>query len=190
MNTDEYRAQRREQPEPEEGTRPVPRFVLVIVLSLIIWGVAYIAMHSGAPLRGGDMRTAIASNPSKQISGEVVYNGNCAACHQGTGQGLGNSFPPLAESEWVTESASTPIAVVNHGLQGKITVRGKTYQGVMPAFGSQLSAEEIAAVLSYIRSEWGNEAGPISADKVEAYRTSEGDRGPWTADELRKRFGN
>ena len=85
--------------------------------------------------------------------GEQVYAANCAACHGPEGQG-GAAFPALAGSEFLTGDPTQAIQVVLHG------------RGIMPAFGGTLSNEQIAAVLSYERNSWGNEAEVISPEEV------------------------
>jgi mono/diheme cytochrome c family protein len=104
--------------------------------------------------------------------------------------GLPGAFPPLAGSEWVTKDPETPIRIVLHGLQGPIEVKGVTYNNVMPEWGSKLSNEEIAAVLTHERSNWGNSAGEITPDMVDKIRKETADRtGTWTPDELQKLRG-
>jgi mono/diheme cytochrome c family protein len=86
--------------------------------------------------------------------GEPIYSSNCASCHQPNGEGT-SSYPPLAGSEALTgEDPSSAIQTVVNG------------RGQMPAFGDSLSAEDIAAVISYERNSWGNSAGTVSADQV------------------------
>jgi cytochrome c oxidase subunit II len=85
--------------------------------------------------------------------GEQVYTANCAACHGPEGQG-GGVFPALAGSELLTGDPTGAIQVVVHG------------RGAMPAFGGTLSNEQIAAVLSYERNSWGNEAEIIAPEQV------------------------
>ena len=106
-------------------------------------------------------------------------------CHQPNGQGLAD-FPPLAGSEWVTGSPEVLTRVVLHGLQGKIEVNGKEYGNVpmVPTIWKTWSDADIASVLSYIRNDWGNEASEIDVETVSKIRAQEGERGPWTADEL------
>jgi cbb3-type cytochrome c oxidase subunit III len=100
--------------------------------------------------------------------GKAVYAANCAACHQATGVG-GGPFPPLAGNADVTGAdTATLIATLLHGRSGPIQVGGQTYGGVMPAWNGQLSHAQIAAVLSYIRSSWGNNAPIVTADQVAA----------------------
>jgi hypothetical protein len=75
--------------------------------------------------------------------------------------------------------------ILLHGLEGPIDVLGETYNGAMPAFGQRFKDEQIAAVLSYVRQEWGNDAPPISPASVAATRAAVPARtAPWSAEEL------
>lgn len=92
-------------------------------------------------------------------NGKSVYAGKCAACHQATGKGLPGVFPPLDGSEWVTtDNIDIPLQIVLHGIKGSIMVNGTKYSGAMPAFASNLSDDEAAAVVNYIRTSWSNSA--------------------------------
>jgi mono/diheme cytochrome c family protein len=118
-------------------------------------------------------------------AGESLYGQHCASCHGRQGAGLG-PFPPLAGSEWVTGEEDTAIRVLLHGLQGRIEVAGRTYNNVMPAFGRRLSDDEVAALLSFVRSAWGNKAEAVSAEDVtESRRKHAGRSQPWTVSQLR-----
>lgn len=113
------------------------------------------------------------------LDGANLYGQQCATCHGSQGGG-GGAFPPLAGSEWVTGDEETPVRVVLHGLQGRIRVSGTTYSGLMPAFGSRLSDAEIAAILTHIRTSWGNEAPEVTASEVEEERREySGRTSPW-----------
>lgn len=121
--------------------------------------------------------------------GKVVFEKNCAICHQATGLGLPGQFPPLAGSEWVL--ASKPdrvIRIVLNGLQGPITVKGQPYNGAMFAFKDMpLSDADIANALTYIRSAWGNKAPVVKPEQVKAIRAEVSSRlPPWSAPELEK----
>ncbi|MCC7054193.1 MAG: cytochrome c [Gemmatimonadaceae bacterium] len=110
----------------------------------------------------------------------------CAVCHQATGQGLPGAFPPLAGSEWLNGRPDIPIAIVLHGLQGEITVKGAKFNSAMMPWGGVLNDEDLAATLTYARSQWGNRAAPITAAQVRATRARFASRTtPWTAAELR-----
>jgi len=126
---------------------------------------------------------------SLEPNGAAIFSAQCSACHQATGLGIPGVFPPLAGSEWMLADAAVPVAIVHDGLQGKIEVAGNQYQGVMPKFDGQLSDAELAAVLSYARSQWGNDASAISPGTVTEHRERFGDRKEWSAQELTKVFG-
>jgi mono/diheme cytochrome c family protein/lysophospholipase L1-like esterase/glucose/arabinose dehydrogenase len=116
--------------------------------------------------------------------------GHCATCHQADGAGLDPIYPPLVDTRWVLGSEERLIKLALHGLSGPITVKGKTYdpaKGVPPmtAFGSLLDDAELAAVLTYVRNSWGNQAPPVRPETVEKTRAAHDDRHIfWQPDEL------
>ncbi|UZE97383.1 c-type cytochrome [Alkalimarinus alittae] len=200
MINDDKHTQLRENPEPEEGTLTTPKAVLAWIFILIVWGVGYYAWQIGKPMLGGDSRTAVAAppqSPEESLDGTIVaapegktvFSAHCAACHQATGQGIPGAFPPLAGSQWVTaEDSNLPLAIIHDGLSGEIEVAGNTYNGIMPSFKGTLSSAELAAVLTYIRQNWGNNAEAIDASIVEKHNEVIGDRDPWTVNELKQTF--
>ena len=123
------------------------------------------------------------------VRGRQVYLTSCAACHGCDGAGMKLMAPPLARSDWVTGSEERLVRVMFHGLSGPITVSGKRYaapevQPMMPPLAS-LNNGDIAAVLTYIRREWGNAAEPISKKSVSRHRIeAQGRTLPWTESEL------
>jgi cbb3-type cytochrome c oxidase subunit III len=104
------------------------------------------------------------------LDGKAIFATKCAACHQVSGAGAG-PYPPLAANSDVTASdtASLILTVLN-GRSGPIQVNGKTFSGAMPAWKDQLSSDEIAAVLTYIRSAWTNKAAVVTSEQVAAAR--------------------
>lgn len=118
--------------------------------------------------------------------GERLYQ-TCVACHQANGQGMPGAFPPLAGSEWVTGSPDRLIAILVHGMQGPITVAGTEYNGVMLPYGVsvEMSDPDLATLLTYVRSSWGNSASAISAEDVARVKAATAGRTTsWTAAEL------
>jgi mono/diheme cytochrome c family protein len=103
-------------------------------------------------------------------AGATVFTTNCAGCHGATGQGQPNIFPPLANNPVVTGPTDKLIAIVDHGLTTPITVNGANYSGQMPAWQGNLKPDQIAEVLTYIRSAWGNKAGPVTTAEVNAVK--------------------
>lgn len=98
-----------------------------------------------------------------------LYNLYCGTCHQRNGKGAGNRFPPLAETSWVTGDKNLLISIVLKGMEGPIDVNGAQFNATMPQH-SFLKDEEVANVLTYIRQNFGNNAGPISAEEVARVR--------------------
>jgi ubiquinol-cytochrome c reductase cytochrome b subunit len=98
--------------------------------------------------------------------GAQVFTQNCASCHQANAQGMPGVFPPLAGNSYVTGDPKAVIHTLLYGLNGKIEVKGASYNGQMPAWKGQLSNADIAAVITYIRSSWGNSAGAVTEADV------------------------
>ena len=123
------------------------------------------------------------SNASSSSDGATVFAARCAACHQLSGTGLPGVFPPLAGSNWVNGAPGTLARIVLHGVQGTLTVNGTAYNGAMPPFAEQLDNAEIAAVLTYIRSQWGNKGAPVADAVVTAQRSATAARStPWNGE--------
>lgn len=120
--------------------------------------------------------------------GAQLYTLYCGACHGADGKGAtGGQFPPLAGSNWVAGEPDRAIMVVLKGLTGPVQANGKTYNLEMPPQGAMLSDSYIAAILSYVRSSWGNQGGGVEESKVKELRAATAERAaPWTADELLK----
>jgi mono/diheme cytochrome c family protein len=108
------------------------------------------------------------ANAANANDGGKVYTTNCASCHQANGQGVEGNFPPLAGNPVVVGDPSTVIHVLKYGLSGKINIKGHEYNGMMPAWGQQLSNGDIAAVVTYIRASWGNSASAVTSADVAA----------------------
>lgn len=182
-------AQQREMPEPYEGNRPIPWLVITIVGALFVFAIAYMwATYQNNPPAYGDRRTAAdfkvaAPGAGGAVDGGQLYTAQCLACHQAAGQGLPGVFPPLAGSEWVTGKESLVIQVVLHGVTGDLTVKGTHYNGLMPTFKDKLSDADIAAVVSHIRTSFGNSASKVDAATVKAEREATAAHAqPWSGD--------
>jgi cbb3-type cytochrome c oxidase subunit III len=107
---------------------------------------------------------------AQNADGKALFMANCAACHQANGEG-GGPYPPLAGNPHVNAvDSAAVIQTVLNGRTGPITVNGTQYGGNMPPW-RDLSNEQIAAVLTYVRSAWNNSAPGVSADQVAAARS-------------------
>ena len=176
---------------PDEGARYrlLPIGILFVLSGLVLFAGTYLNRYAG------HYNSAIFDENAKVSTGEVVvkvdpvamgksaFTQVCVTCHQATGQGVPGIYPPLAGSEWVNGPSARVIRIVLYGLKGDVHVEGHVFNAAaMPVFGQvsgtayNWSDEKIAAVLTYVRQEWGNKAPPISADDVTAARKATGDR--------------
>ena len=135
---------------------------------------------------GGGATPAVASASS--VNAEQLYQQRCGSCHQANGEGLAGVYPPLMGSEHANASNSAvPVRVVLYGLQGPITVKGVEYNSLMPPYGLGIvmSDAEVAAVVTYVRSSWGNSASAVTPEQVTAEReATKGHTGAMTAELL------
>lgn len=115
--------------------------------------------------------TPIQSELEKSMArGAEIYTDYCIQCHLGKGEGVANTYPPLASSNWLTpEKRDQAIAVVKYGQQGEIVVNGVTYNGIMSNLG--LYDDEVADVMNYIMNNWGNsQEQMVTEAEVEAIK--------------------
>ena len=167
----------REQPEPMEGREPAPLVVWAAGLGVAVFGLVYYILYTGNfRSDDGDVRTAQVVVPEGPPDGAQVFARVCSACHQATGLGVPGVYPPLARSPWLLRDGATPVRIVLLGIQGPIDVEGRTYNGLMPTWRAALNDAEIAAVLTYARSHFGNEAPPIEASTVARLRAQTASR--------------
>lgn len=142
------------------------------------FGEAQLAGMAERKLTASNIKTPdpVADDLERNVAAtaSVVYTTYCRACHQSNGMGDGSRFPPIAESEWVSGDKTRLISVILNGLTGPITVKGVSYNEAMPAHGSFLNDDQVAEVLTYIRGNFGNDSGPITAEEVAAVRKQGG----------------
>lgn len=123
--------------------------------------------------------TAATSNAAGTLSleeqvaaGKSLYSGTCSVCHQDDGAGLPGVFPPLAGSDYLaTQSNEQIVRIVLNGLSGPVRVNGKDYNSVMPPM-SQLRDDEIANILSFVKTSWGNSGERVRKEDVTAIRNA------------------
>ncbi len=190
-----------------EGAEPVvgsvfytPIWLVAVFGVALYWATMYLDHNGGGfqPLvfnQGESLADIEARVPRSEADalvakGRKIYTDYCSACHQPNARGDNSrGIPPLAGSDWVnTEGSHRMVRIVLNGLQGPITVNGAEYGStVMMPWRDQLTDEDIAAVISYVRGnkEWGNTAGPATPAQVKAIRAATESRGTyWTAPEL------
>jgi mono/diheme cytochrome c family protein len=159
---------------------------LEALASLFVWS-GHTAQQNNSP-----KKNLLTEEEQKLFSlGRQHYLTTCAGCHGTDGAGMNRFAPPLVGSDWVLGEEKRLALIVLHGMEGPVEVAGKIYDSpeilpVMPAH-STLDDASITAILTYIRNEWGNNAGPLGKRTVGSTRnTSQGRVMPWKAEELNK----
>jgi len=127
--------------------------------------------------QGSSPEKAAAPLPSAESSlllslGKQIYDRECASCHGATGLGMPPHYPPLASNQSIEmASAVNPIRMVLNGGYPPGTAGNPMPYG-MPPFAHRLSDDEVAAVVTYIRTSWGNRGGPVSARQANELRAA------------------
>ncbi len=139
---------------------------------LTLLNAGHAAAHeSGNQHRG--RQEPVSKQESMMRAGQAVYVDNCSACHTRSGAGRAGLFPALkANPEVDTNDPTSVIRLVLEGSKSGATDRVPT-GAAMPAFGWKLTDKEVAAVITYVRNSWGNEAPDVSSDKVRTVRTKD-----------------
>lgn len=132
-----------------------------------------------------DRELIVASSHGK---GAEIYLQYCATCHQAQGGGVADEFPPLTDTDWVSGDKGRLIRTVLHGMQGPMQVNGEQYDEIMPAHGF-LDDDDVAALLTYVRSTFGDNPDPVLDSEVLLVRHGDNRDLPWPAAELETRTG-
>ncbi len=184
---DTHAAVVREKSEPLIGREPLSLWLIAVYGLAVFFGGAYLGRYAGnwsgdgldylgnaprvatRPGAGASAEQAAELTPAEK--GKKIFSANCATCHQANGLGVAGQYPPLAGSEIVNGGARRPVMIVLKGLQGPLTVKGQHYgSAVMQPWEKTLTDQKISDVLTYVRHEWGNTAGPVSVEGVAAMR--------------------
>lgn len=95
------------------------------------------------------------------VQGKRIYSATCANCHMDDGNGLGQMFPPIANSDYYRNNKEEIACIIKHGLQGTITVNGIQFNETMPA-NKKFTNTELANLINYINFEWYKETKPVN----------------------------
>jgi mono/diheme cytochrome c family protein/glucose/arabinose dehydrogenase len=132
------------------------------------------------PGKPGAAAPVAALTPEEQQrfdAGQEVYRNVCQACHQSDGRGMDRLAPSLVDSTFAVARPEIPVRILLNGKEGPV--------GLMPPVGQTFTDEQIAAVLTYIRREWGQTGSPVDAEMVQAVRRATAGRTkPWSNEEL------
>ena len=170
-------------------------WILVLTLILLFLGAVYFDRHSGwfdkqvySPYNNAAMLESYqpkSGAAATAAQGKKVYEQVCGICHGADGLGKPGLAPPLAASEWVNAAGHNRLAHIPlAGISGPVTVGGKGWNLSMAAMGAALSDADLAAVLTYIRSSWGNKAGEVTTDDIKTIRADLVRPQPMSLDQL------
>jgi mono/diheme cytochrome c family protein len=142
------------------------------VLAVVIVSSAVLPAQDGVgDTAAAANRDATDEHNQSAARGQALYGRYCAACHQADGNGLTGAFPGLKGNAVVNrDDATKHIQVLLHGEPAG-RVAGVVYSSPMPAFGEILKDSEVADIINYERSAWGNQGKPVSASQVTAQRS-------------------
>ncbi|MFU8802602.1 MAG: c-type cytochrome [Bradymonadaceae bacterium] len=163
--------------EPLVQSKPwiIPVIIAVVVAVFLV--LAYALFSARVPL------DHVPEDPEGPVSGQEIYAQYCQVCHGQDGKGSPGRNPPLTEEKWL--EGDIPILITLGGMQGPVEIDGVRYDAMMPPLGHRLSNVEIAAVLTYVRTSFGNDLGEVAPEDVARVRqTHDPTRGPYRADEL------
>ena len=140
--------------------------------------VALLALASGPALaqkkpapKAPAKKAAPAGIPAASlVQGKSIYNQYCLTCHQADGGGVDGLNPPLTKTDYVLGDKTRLTKVLLNGLQG-VDINDEPYNNVMPS-QDFLTDQQIAAVLTYVRNNFGNKASAVTAAEVKAVRAA------------------
>jgi mono/diheme cytochrome c family protein len=180
------------EPIRAETPAPIPTWAWVLFLGIVCWAMWYGASQwtpgqeflatptfstpaqiaAAAPKPKAELAAFDAGGLNWQKLGPAVYHVRCGVCHQADGQGLPKFVPPVAANPVITApDPSEHIRTVLFGMKGKV-IGGQTWAGEMPPFADLLSDEEIASVVDFERTNFGNNAPLVNAADVRSQRKS------------------
>jgi len=171
--------------EPTVTRSAAPMWIIVVTLVLLFFGALYFDSHGDwgnknlyAPYTSMEQLEAFQPKSGAEAArarGKTVYEGVCGICHGTDGAGKPGQAPALAGSEWVIGKGMNRLAHIPlAGINGPIQVKGQDWSMSMAAMGLALSDEDLAAVLTYVRSSWGNTASAVTPEDVKKVRTEIG----------------
>ncbi|HXB29583.1 MAG TPA: cytochrome c [Puia sp.] len=138
-----------------------------VVVVIMMLGAGMVCMKTGATLAEASLKYPV---PGSVQRGQKIYMNTCLTCHQADAGGVPGMTPPLQKSPYVQGPPVKLIGIVLNGLNDGVEIEGETYTNPMPPFSTVLKDQEIADVLTYIRSHFGNKAGPITVAQVSRIR--------------------
>jgi mono/diheme cytochrome c family protein len=140
-------------------------FFIALVLPVVLMAQTKSKVVTKSPVA---KTKTVVKGPSSSERGKSIYQLYCLVCHQADGSGVGTLNPPLVK-EWVTGEKSRLVQMIIKGSVGKVTIDGDTFSNTMPA-QTNFTDQQIADVLTYIRSNFGFKASAVTVTEVKNVR--------------------
>ena len=149
-----------------------PLYLRLLAIAGLLLMVSCRNSGKGEPAGESNLKETLPSE--KQVDepvapGKLLYNQACLVCHQADGSGVPGMFPPVARSEFISGDPEKLVRLVVEGLTGPVEVQGEEYNGIMPP-RDDLTDQQISDLLTWLRTNFGNSAGPVSPEQVAGYR--------------------
>ena len=169
-------------PPIPEAHEPLPTWIfLACGFALFLAGSSFTGFSTfglglydqgpGGPSLATGSNTQEAAVTDPVAIGKKLFNNNCANCHHADGEGQPGTYPPMGGSEWVNGSKERLAAILLHGLSGPLTVRGGSYgTAVMAAWSTNFTDDQLADLMTYIRTSFGNTSSAVQPADVAAAR--------------------
>lgn len=194
---DIHEASFREQSLPDEGNEKGPWWLYTIIALTFAFGFFYMGFYFGEfTQQPHTLYTTPSSEGAKEVQeisksalGEQLYGQVCQTCHQANGQGVPGVFPTLHNAPLVINEKEKLIGIILHGIEGELVRENGTYNAMMPPWENRLSDKELAAVATYVRQNFDNDASEVMAEDVIPVRESGRDT-YWTEEELNEEFSS
>ena len=199
--TNVHAAEQREHSVGTPGAVPMPLWLMALCGVAIFWagtsfsggfGTSYFGADNYSVHPGEGVSTTSAAGgeagaaPSEVDLGKTFFSQNCVVCHQANAMGVPNTYPPLAKSEYINGGSRRLGMILLKGLQGPVTVEGHQFNGAMPSWEKTLTDKKIAAILTYVREDFGNTAGPITPEQIaDARKEFAGHPDSWSEADLK-----
>jgi mono/diheme cytochrome c family protein len=138
-----------------------------VVVIIMMLGAGVVCLNTRSTLAEASLNSPV---PGVLLRGQKIYEQTCLTCHQADAGGVPGMTPPLQKSPYVQGPSVKLIGIVLNGLNDGVEIEGESYSNPMPAFSTVLKDQEIADVLTYLRSHFGNKARPITVAQVSRIR--------------------
>ena len=146
------------------------------MISLILFcGIVFSNNRSSENKKSGISKTTknqLSVPSSYEQPGKEIYNKYCLTCHQLNGTGVPGMIPPLGTGSWAGKNPTDLITLVLKGLNGEIEINDEIYRNTMPP-QLIITDQELADVLTYVRTNFGNNFKPVTTDMVKKVRATQ-----------------